>query len=200
MKDLIIFGNNDLSQIAHYFISKEKKYNKIYFTVDRDYIKSPDEIVFDQIENYNIENFDFFIPVADNKLREEKYLTVKKIGFNVISYIHPSAEVSSKVGENCFVLENNTIQPFCEIGNNIIFWSGNHIGHHTVIKDSVFFSSHVVVSGHCKIDSYSWFGVNSCIRDNISISKNTFICMGTVLTKSVLEENKKLFGNPARYY
>ena len=51
------------------------------------------------------------------------------------------------VGENTFVFEYNVIQPFVKIGNNVVLWSGNHIGHHVVIADHCFITSHVVISG-----------------------------------------------------
>ena len=41
-------------------------------------------------------------------------------------------------GDNCFILEDNTIQPFVRIGNNVTLWSGNHIGHDSVIDDHCF--------------------------------------------------------------
>lgn len=69
------------------------------------------------------------------------------------------------MGDNCFVFENQTIQPFVKIGNDVIIWSGNHIGHHSMIGDHCFISSHVVISGNVKIEPYCFLGVNSSIRD-----------------------------------
>ena len=71
----------------------------------------------------------------------------KKKGYDFYSYVSPKATVlTNKIGENCFILEDNTIQPFVEIGNNCVLWSGNHIGHHGKIDDHVFITSHCVVS------------------------------------------------------
>ncbi|WP_245213936.1 hypothetical protein [Rhodoferax sp. AJA081-3] len=66
--------------------------------------------------------------------------------------------LGNEIGENCFILEDNTLQPFTKIGNNVILWSGNHIGHHGEIHDHVTFTSHVVMSGHCSIGPYSFLG------------------------------------------
>ena len=52
-----------------------------------------------------------------------------------------------EIGENCFIFEDNTIQPFVKIGDDVVLWSGNHIGHHAEIGDHCFISSHVVISG-----------------------------------------------------
>ena len=69
-----------------------------------------------------------------NRIREKIYNEGKKKGYDFYSYVSPKATVlTNKIGENCFILEDNTIQPFVEIGNNCVLWSGNHIGHHSKI-------------------------------------------------------------------
>ena len=70
------------------------------------------------------------------------------------------------------------LQPFTKIGDNTTLWSGNHIGHHTVIGSHVFISSHVVVSGVCEIGDSSFLGVNSTIHDNVSIGAFSIIGAG----------------------
>ena len=46
-----------------------------------------------------------------------------------ISLIHPKNNInkSAKIGENCFIFENQTIQNNVVIGDNVILWSSNHI-------------------------------------------------------------------------
>ena len=70
-----------------------------------------------------------------NKLREEKYFQAKKLGYKLESFVSSKSVVSNKasIGDNCFILENQTIQPLVTIGNNVMLWSGNHIGHGTSI-------------------------------------------------------------------
>lgn len=76
-------------------------------------------------------------------------------------------------------------------------WSGNHIGHHSMIKDNVFFTSHIVLSGHCEVKENCWIGVNATIRDYMTIAPKTLIAMGSLITKST-EENGFYMGNPAK--
>ena len=91
-----------------------------------------------------------------------------------------------KIGENCFIFEDNTIQPFVKVGNDVVLWSGNHIGHNSTIRDHSFFSSHVVISGFCDIGEYSFLGVNSTVINNISIGEDCFIGAGALIQKDVL--------------
>jgi hypothetical protein len=89
-----------------------------------------------------------------NKVRERKYYEAKKLGYQLVSYINSKCTWLTPFahGDNYFVFEDNTVQPFVKMGNNVTLWSGNHIGHHSTIYDHNFISSHVVVSGHCTIN------------------------------------------------
>ena len=88
------------------------------------------------------------------------------------------------VGENCFILEDNTIQPFVTIGNNVFLWSGNHIGHHSKIMDHCFLSSHVVISGGCNIKVNCFLGVNSALRDSITLGRFSIVGAGAIVMQN----------------
>ncbi|MBM4200304.1 MAG: transferase, partial [Gammaproteobacteria bacterium] len=80
-----------------------------------------------------------------------------------------------------FILEDNTLQPFAHIGNNVTLWSGNHIGHHSSIHDHCFVASHVVVSGGVEIGEQCFVGVNATLRDHIKIGPRCVLGAGTIL-------------------
>ena len=100
---------------------------------------------------------------------------------------------------SCFIFENQTIQPFVKIGNDVIIWSGNHIGHHSSIGDHCFISSHVVISGGAKINDYCFLGVNSTLRDGITIGSECIIGMGASIVKDTIEKGVYI-GKPAKLY
>jgi len=205
MRKVVIFGTNDVSQLAAFYFKHDTRRKPSAFCVDGDFLKEskidgrPVVALEEVVKHYPPDQYYFFVPLYDNKLREIKAAQVKNLGYRLISYVSSKATVWSSVGENCFIMEDNTIQPFVKIGNNVIMWSGNHIGHHSVIKDNVFFSSHVVLSGHCVVENYCWFGVNSTIRDHITLAEGTYVAMGASITKNT-EVNKKYRGVPAKEY
>ena len=136
-------------------------------------------------------------PNKMNRQRADVYQQIKDKGYKMISYVSSKATVfNNKIGDNCFILEDNTIQPFTEIGNDVTLWSGNHIGHHGIIKDHVMFTSHVVLSGHCIVEPFSFFGVNATIRDGLTIAEGTFVAMAACITKNT-EPWSMYKGNPA---
>jgi acyl-[acyl carrier protein]--UDP-N-acetylglucosamine O-acyltransferase len=81
-------------------------------------------------------------------------------------------------------LENCTIQPFATIGNNVILWSGSHVGHHSTIGDHVFFAPHAVASGHCTIGSHCFLGINSTVRDQVTLGQGTLVGMGAIISRN----------------
>jgi len=193
MNKVIIFGTEQIAQLAHYYLSKDSTYDVICFTVHKKY-KNKDTfenkliVDFEDIENlYPPSEYMLFAPMSGkglNKIRENVYNEGKEKGYKFISYISSKATVlTDKIGDNCFILEDNTIQPFVEIGNNCVLWSGNHIGHHTIINDHVFITSHCVISGNCCIKPYSWLGVNCSIKNGIVIEEGTLIAMSASVIK-----------------
>ena len=79
----------------------------------------------------------------------------------------------------------------------MVLWSGNHIGHHGVIKDHVYFTSHVVLSGRCVVEPYCFIGVNATIRDGVHLAEGTLIAMGTNFTGKKTDPWSIYKGNPA---
>lgn len=200
MEKVIIFGLGDISQIANFYLSSDDRYQVVAFTIDQEYInkdtfESLPIVPFENIEDsYLTEEYKLFIPLSYtkvNKLREKKFNEAKEKGFSFISYISPKATIASNtiIGENCFIFEDNTIQPFVKIKDNCILWSGNHIGHHSTIKENCFISSHVVISGGCEIGENSFIGVNATLRDHIKIGKSNVIGAGTLILGDT-EDNK----------
>lgn len=198
LKDVVIFGVKDFAELAHYYLTHDSDFNVVAFTVHQAYM--PEEtffcglpvVPFEELESYYPpSSVAFFAPMAPtkmNQLRENVYAEGKQRGYTFISYISSRCtNFATTIGENCFVLEDNTIQPFVRIGDNVILWSGNHIGHHSTIGNHVMFTSHVVLSGHCQVGDNSLFGVNATIRDGLTIGQGTFVAMGTSVIKSTPE-------------
>ena len=125
-----------------------------------------------------------------NKLRAEKYDRAKRNGYELASYVSSRCSflTDHPVGDNCFILEDNTIQPFVQIGSDVTLWSGNHIGHDAVIEDHCFLASHIVVSGYVRIRNNCFIGVNATLRNSITIAPETLIGAGAVIMKDTVEK------------
>jgi len=205
---IVLFGNGQMAETAHVYLNYDSPYEVAAFCVDSENIAAESYrglpvLPFEHIENrFPPSEFRMFIPMsakAVNTLRQAKFNQAREKGYSLISYVSPRAHIcpETRIGENCFIFENNVVQPFARIGDNCILWSGNHIGHHTSIGDHCFLASHVVISGRCTIGSNCYFGVNSTVRDGISIASRCIIGAGALIMKDT-ELGQVFMGLPAK--
>ncbi len=204
---LIIIGSGETANLAYEYFTYDSEFEVCAFAVNKIFKKNDTFLQLPLIDIENIENlysnkeFYVFVAMASAELnyaRTKVYQTLKQKGYKFANYISSKAFVwrNVKFGENCFILENNTLQPFTEIGNNVTMWSGNHLGHRSIVRDNCFITSHCVISGFCEIGENSFLGVNSCIADSVKIAKDNFITLGSVINKNT-QENTIYRGNPA---
>jgi len=191
-KPLVIFGSGDIAQLAHYYFRTDSNYEVVAFTVDSAYMTEADfcglpVVSFEEgAQKYNPAEHELFVALSYSKLnavRKEKYLAARELGYRLASFVSSRATVlnDGRIGDNCFILEDSTIQPFVTIGNNVTLWSGNHIGHHSTVRDHCFIAPHVAVSGGVEIGEQCFIGVNATLRDHIKVGERCVIGAGALL-------------------
>lgn len=207
-KKLIIYGIGETAEIIADYFKQDSEYEVIAFTVDNEFknletLNGLPVIDFDEVSKvYPPTEYEMFAAASFGKLntlRQKMYEKGKEKGYKFASYVNSKAFVwhNVQIGENTFIFEENVLQYKVKIGNNVILWSGNHIGHQTEIEDHCFISSHVVISGFCKIGRNSFLGVNSSFNDEITFAKYGITGNGTVIVKNT-EEGSIYVGNPAK--
>jgi sugar O-acyltransferase (sialic acid O-acetyltransferase NeuD family) len=197
MKKLIIYGTGLIAEVAEFYFRKDSAYQVGVFTnaggfIKEDRFNGTPVIAFEGLEKtHPPSEYDIFIALGyskTNQIRQQRFTEAKQKGFICATYISSRATYyGTPVGANCFILENNVIQPFASIGDNVTLWSGNHIGHHTKIGNHCFISSHVVISGGCDIGENCFLGVNSTLRENIKLGNYVVVASGSVVMKNCKE-------------
>tara|TARA_B100001564_G_scaffold110889_2_gene91943 strand:+ start:4069 stop:4716 length:648 start_codon:yes stop_codon:yes gene_type:complete len=208
-KKAIIFGTSGQAQVVAYLLNLDSEYEVVAFCCsavyrESDYIFGKPLLDFEGIEKiYPPDKFEMYVSLSytdNNKIRQRFYHEAKDLGYTLLTYISSkTTNFAESIGDNTFIFEDNTIQPFVSIGNNVILWSGNHIGHHSIIDDNCFISSHVVVSGHCKVGANSFIGVNSTLKDGILIGKFNILGAGCLMVKNT-DDNKTYIGSKSTEY
>jgi sugar O-acyltransferase (sialic acid O-acetyltransferase NeuD family) len=189
---IIIFGVGEIAELADFHFTHDSEFEVAGFTVDEKYLKQDEfrgrkVVAFEHVtEAFPPEHYGLFVAVSYVKLnavRAEKASAARTLGYKLASYLSSRATVfpGFDLKENCFILEDNTIQPFARVGSNVTLWSGNHIGHHSIIEDDVFIASHVVVSGGVRIGRGSFVGVNVTLRDHVSIGRQSVLGAGALV-------------------
>lgn len=194
-RKLVIVGDSAFAEIAREYFDADSHHEVVAFAVEQAYLKRDNLhglpiVPFETLqEQFDPQTHDVHVAVVYtqlNRLRARLASAAKAKGYRLASYVSSRAFVwrNVEIGEHCFVFEDNTLQPFVRIGSNVVLWSGNHIGHHSVVRDNCFVSSHVVVSGFCDIGANCFLGVNSTIANNVTVARDNWLGPGTVLMKN----------------
>lgn len=192
MKPVVVFGLGDFARIAAVYLDADSPHEVVAFTADAERIDAPEllgrpVVPFETLaETHPPETHSMFVAIGFsgvNSARATVYERAKAAGYELVSYVSSQAMLVADVpiGDNCFVFESNVIQPFVRIGNDVILWSGNHVGHHSTIEDHVFVASHAVISGNVTVGASSFVGVNATIRDGVTIAPRCVIGAGALI-------------------
>src|SRR5215471_8642019 len=121
MAKLIIFGAGDIARLAHYYFTRDSEHDVIAFTVDEKYRQADSFldlplVSFQAVAScYPPDSYQMFVALSYarmNKLREQKYHEAKQQGYQLVSYVSSRCSflTDDPIGDNCFILEDNTIQ------------------------------------------------------------------------------------------
>ena len=193
-KKLVIVGDSAFAEIAREYFDADTEYEVVAFAVELAYLKRQElrglpVVAFETLaQTHSPAEHDVYVAIVYtqlNRLRTRLAQTAKAHGYKLASYISPRAFVwrNVEIGEHCFIFEDNTVQPFVKIGNNVVLWSGNHIGHHSLIQDHCFIASHVVISGFCDIGENTFMGVNATVANNVTIGKDNWLGPNAIVMK-----------------
>lgn len=195
MANVVVFGTGSFAECVHFYLTHDSPHEVVAFTAHRDHIEGTTELAglpivpFEEVaDRYPPDAHDMYVAVGYakvNRVRAAICEEAKAKGYELISYVSSKATTwgDTRIGENCFIFEDNTIQPFVTIGDDCVLWSGNHIGHHVTIGDHCFITSHVVISGHVTVGPYSFVGVNATFRDDITIGEANVIGAGALIMR-----------------
>lgn len=204
MKKMVIFGTGALARLAYIHFSDEGHYEVIAFTVNEEYIVNNSDdfglkvVPFEKIEQiYPPDSFAMFVAIGTkkaNKARAQIYNDCKAKGYELASCLNTKFNHQKyvKTGDNCLIMPNVIIQPFAEIGNDVIVWSGSYIGYQSRLRDHSYIAAAAVVSGNVDVGEYCFVGANATIKDRLTIAPESVIGAGAVILKDT--EVGKVYG------
>jgi sugar O-acyltransferase (sialic acid O-acetyltransferase NeuD family) len=199
MAAIVVFGAGQLAEVAKAYIDADGPDQIVGFTVDSDYCYSD---TFQGLPLVAWERLETRFPPTSVKLlgplsyqrfndfRRERHIEGKKRGYTFASFIHPASHVyATEIGENCFILENNVIQPYVRIGVGVMIWSGNHIGHHAVIGDYCFLASQVGLGGGVRLGERCFLAGKVGIESGLEVGDRCFLGTGAIVNRNLPAES-----------
>lgn len=189
---LIIIGASGHGKVVADIALKMNKWKSIAFLDDDESIKSSMgiEVVGKSIEAFKyIQDFDIFIGVGNNEIREKIQEKLQAEGASIATLIHSSATVGDqvKLASGTVVMAGVVINCCTEIGKGCIINTGATIDHDNFIEDYVHVSPGVHLAGTVKVGRKSWLGIGSVVSNNLSIASGCIFGAGAVVVKDITE-------------
>lgn len=186
MSRIVLFGIGRGADAAYRYLVRDSEHEICAFTVDRNYIRSATfrklpVVPFEEIEHhFPPESYQMFILLGYqemNALRERKYIEAKSKGYRFISYVCSDffRVEDLEIGENCFILDNQSICLDVKIGNNVVMWSSNHIGDMSTVRDHAWISSHVTIAANVTVSENCFLGVGATVSGRVTLGKASFV-------------------------
>lgn len=213
MKNLVVFGANNLGRLLKYYVEKCDDRKIVAFTMDANFIEADlflglPVIPFEELESlFPPSENEILLAIGEHKMndiRKDVFYRCKQKGYRIASFFHPSCSINSDdVGEGNIFLENCLVYPFARIGNGNLCWDHVLISHDCVVGDFNTFSSYADLCGYVNISNNGFFGKHCVIQEHSIIADYTlvgataFVKKGTekydvvVPAKSVILTNKK---------
>lgn len=136
---------------------------------------------------------------GDLNSKIKQYHLIKKIGYRIPTIIDKSANVSNNalIEEGVFIGKNVIINAGSIIKKGSIINTGTIVEHDCEIGEFTNLAPGVVLGGSVKVDQCSVIGMNSTIKNQVSIGKNSIIGMGSNVLKNI-QSNVIAYGNPCK--
>ena len=157
----------------------------------------------ESVAKFSAEGYKFIYVIYRIDGQEERIQLFHEIGLNetnLATFVHPLAYVAPDV----IIEPGVVIMPYAMISAAVhlcmgtLIMTGATVGHDTVIGPNGHVASQAVVGAYLKIGKGVHVGLNSCIREELTIKDYATVGMGAVLTKNV--GDKEIWvGNPAKF-
>ncbi len=137
--------------------------------------------------------------VGNNRPRRQLYEKVIRLGFLVVSPIHPSAVIaaSAEVGKGTAVLACAVINAAAQVGSNVIVNTGAIVEHDCIIGDHVHIATGARLASSVLVGDGSHIGAAACVRQCTRIGCNAVVGAGAVVISDV-PDRVIVIGIPAR--
>jgi acetyltransferase-like isoleucine patch superfamily enzyme len=205
MSRIVLFGAGRGAAVAHRFFAGDTQHQVVAFTVDGDQLGAREYrglplVAFEDVQrSFPPESCRMHVLLGYqqmNGLRMRKFEQSRAKGYTLESYI--ASDIFRvepiKVGENCFILDNQSISLDVTIGNNVVMWSSNHIGDMSSILDHVWIASHATISANVTVGERAFLGVGTTVANGVTIGAECFLGANLMAAHDTLPKSVHILG------
>ncbi|CAG9612118.1 UDP-N-acetylbacillosamine N-acetyltransferase [Bacillus rhizoplanae] len=189
---LIIIGASGHGKVVADIALKMNKWQSIAFLDDDESVKSSMgiEVIGKSADVFKyIEDYDFFVGIGNNAIREKIQKKLEAEGASIPTLIHSTAVIGEqvKLASGTVVMAGVVINCCTTIGKGCIINTGSTIDHDNIIEDYVHISPGAHLAGTVKVGRGIWLGIGSVVSNNVNITSGCKIGAGAVVVKDIAE-------------
>ena len=209
MKKIIIIGTGGQSKVVSDEISILKEYKTIGYIDEFKKIGTrPNNInnakilgKINDLKKIYKKNLYLFLAIGDNYKRKKIVKQILDIGINPkwATIISKNSIVSkfAKISQGSIIVKGSIINTSTIIGEHCIINTGSKIDHDNYFYSFTSCGPNVTTGGNVKLKTFSHIGIDSTVKQNILISKNTIIGAKSYVNKNCLK-NCIYYGVPIK--
>ncbi len=139
------------------------------------------------------------VAIGDNGLRRGFGDVIEREGLDIVSAVHPSAQLAGSVslGKGVVIAAGALVCAHCQIGDYAILNTGCIVDHESMIGTSAHVCPGVRLAGHVTVESGAFVGIGATVVQNIRIGFEAVVGAGAVVTQDV-DPMTTVVGVPAR--
>ncbi len=140
-----------------------------------------------------------FVALGDNRRRQFVFEEAGKAGFELVSAIHPSAQIGGRVtiGAGSLLVAGTVVNVDSMIGENVIINTGATVDHDCRVGPHAHLSPGVHLAGGVVVGELTHIGIGAVVLPNLTIGRACVVGAGAVVRESV-PDGAVVAGNPAR--
>ncbi len=139
------------------------------------------------------------VAVGDNGARRALGETIERNEFQLLSAIHPSAQLASSVslGKGIVIAAGVMVCAHCQIGDYVILNTGCIVDHESMIGTAAHICPGVKLAGHVTVESGAHVGIGATVIQNIRLGFESVVGTGAVVIGDV-DPMTTVVGVPAK--
>lgn len=139
------------------------------------------------------------VAIGDNGLRRSFGEIIEQGELQLISVIHPSAQIASNatIGKGVVIAAGALVCAHCQIGDYAILNTGCIIDHESMIGTSAHICPGVRLAGHVVVESGAFIGIGATVVQNVRVGFEAVVGAGAVVIEEVAPMST-VVGVPAR--
>ena len=197
------FGREVLECVRQIQVNGEK-YEKVLFIDDiqeKKNVNGIEVVKYAEFKKlYNTKQAKIFIAIGEVKDRKALWDLVKEDGYILETLVNPNVWIpeTTVIGEGSYIAYGAFISCNIVIGDNSLIMPYVIIGHDSQIGSHCVCSCQSNIAGNCRIDDYCFLGLNSIVREKMTLLQWTIVSAGSAVLGPVNEAGWILSGVPAR--